>query len=243
MKKIVALLICFLLLTMSLNLEKADAAGSTSIIDEYIKINSVTKGNDNKITVKYTVKKNVRAGTTFTANTLFHVYGARDFRAETTLKTKKGTYTATFKPKRQTVGPQYVNIKAVVGGRYNQEKKVKTFYKYPPSQTTTHTLTKKQAVAQHIVITAGIASFKLAAKRTPYGVALNLAAYGSASTYTLKGLGVVGGYPTPVAGQYIRTPASYNSKGLLLTSNMWQNYESYKKGVSPIWKYKQQYSW
>lgn len=235
---------CAILAVLSFDVGQGYAVSKTAIIDNYIKVTSVTKGKDNKIKVKYTVKKNGQLGTKYTIRSYWRVYSSSKTQKSAALKNKKGTYTVYLKAKSELIGPQYVEIEAsVAGGHYIQTKNLKTFYKFPPSKTTTHTLSKKEAIADHIMITTGALSFKLAAKRSPYGIFLNLASYGIAGTYTLKSLNVVGGYPSPAAGQYIRSTTSYSSKGLTLTTKIWTNQKSYKKGLSPVYKYSNTFSW
>lgn len=245
MNKVLALLLCFLLTTMSLHIEQAFAAGS--YFNNNIKVISVTKGSDNTIKVKYQVTKNPSlydGSPKYTVSSSWQVYKTRDNSKTMELKTKKkGTYTVKFKAKYELVGPQYIEMESNIAGRWSHKKTIKTFYKYPPKRTSTHTLSKKEALANHIVISSGIATIKFLGKRSPYKVALDLTSYGLGGTYTLKSVGVVGGYPTPVAGQYIRTTTSYNKKGMLLTMKMWTNKESYKKKVKPIYTYSQTYNW
>ncbi|MEH7610527.1 hypothetical protein, partial [Gottfriedia acidiceleris] len=158
--------------------------------------------------------------------------------------TDKKTHTVKLKAKKELIGPQYVDITAIVaGGHYVQGKTIKTFYTYPETKTSEHTLTKKEALADHFMIISGIGLIKFVGKKSPYKLALDLAAYVAGVTYTLKGLNVVSGYPTPSAGQYIRTTTSYSSNGMKLDIKMWSSKESYKKGVKPSYKYSQTHPW
>lgn len=222
--------------------EKTFAAKeSTAIIDEYIKINSVKKINNGTGTIKvnYTVLKKVRTGINFTVGSTWDMYTNSRISKTASLKTKKGKYSVTLKTKSEFVGAQRVKLRAIVaGGQYRQGKEIKTFYKFPPTETTSHTVTKKEAIAQHFAIGAGIAVIKFAGSKLPFKVALKLAdigAAGATGVYTLKTLNVVGGYPSPAAGQYIKTTSSFSSKGLTIKMKMWTNKSSYKKGVKAIY--------
>ncbi|GEM_PF-4633075 len=229
---------------MTLQVEKASATSNSKVIDDYITFLSVTKGTDNVIKIKYKVKKVLPS--TFDIRAYWHVYSSPKTSNIKQLKHKKGTYTLKFKSKSELIGPQYIEVSTTMGGGYFFTKKLQTFYKFPPTKTSTHTLSKKEAIADHITIAVGIASFKMAGKalkRNPYGLVLNLLSYGAGANYTLKGLGVAKGYPTPVAGQYIRSTTKYNKKGVNITVKMWSSKESYKKKVKPIYSYSKTAAW
>lgn len=237
------LLFIFSVFSFILFSDSKEASASTSEIDQYVQFNSVTKGSNNTITVKYTVKKNIPASHTLTVRSYWTVHQSTNTTKTITLNKKAGAYTTSFKASGELIGPQYIEAKAVIASRLTQTKKIQTFGKYPTTTVTSHTVSASEAVASHIAITAGIASFKLAAKKNPYGLLFNLAAFGAAATYTGKSLNVVGGYPSPAKGQYIRTSVGYNQSGQQISVKMWANQESYKKGVTPLYTYNQTHPW
>ena len=241
MKKMLSI---FFLSMFILFLNFEEASASTTQIDEYVQFNSVTKSSDKTITVKYTVKKAIPASHTITVRSYWAVHESSNTTKTITLNKKAGTYTTSFKASGELIGPQYIQAKASVsGGHLVQNKQIKTFGNYPVTSTTSYTLTAADAVAGHIGITAGIASFKLAAKRNPYGILFNLASYSSGVVYAGKSLNVIGGYPAPAKGQYIRTTIGYNATGQVIKVEMWANEESYKKGVRSLYLYSQTHPW
>ncbi|MGG0627444.1 hypothetical protein [Bacillus sp. UNC125MFCrub1.1] len=242
MKKILLCFMCLVLLIPFSTSNVAEGASRNGLIDDYININYVKKEGKN-LKINYTVKKTPQIITTYTIRSYWRLNDNKKSSVTATLKKTKGTYILRLKPKTELIGPQYVEVKASLGGKYNQVKRVRTFYKYPPAETRTHTISKKEAIAKHFMITGAAFAFNLASKRSPYGIVLKLASYGIAGTYTLKSLNVVGGYPSPAAGQYIRTKTSYNTKGMKITVKMWTNKQSYKKGVKPIYTYSHTHPW
>ena len=242
MKKILLCFMCLVLLIPLSTSNVAEGISRTGLIDDYININYVKKEGKN-LRINYTVKKQPKGMPVYTIRSYWRANDNKKSSASAKLKNTKGTYIVTLKPKAELIGPQYVQVKASLAGRYNEVKRVRTFYKYPPAETRTHTISKKEAIAKHFMITGAAFAFNLASKRSPYGIALKLASYGIAGSYTLKSLNVVGGYPSPAAGQYIRTKTSYNSKGMKISVKMWTNKQSYKKGVKPIYTYNHTHPW
>lgn len=240
MKKI---LFIFSIFAFVLFLDSKEASASTTQIDDYVQFNSVAKSSDNTITVKYTVKKDIPSSHTLTVRSYWTVYQSTNTTKTITLNKKAGTYTTSFKASGELIGPQYIEAKADVASHLTQTKIIQTFGNYPVTTVTSHTLSKAEAIADHIVIEAGILTFKIAAKKSPYGLVFNLAAYGSGISYIGKGIGVFEGYPTPVAGQYLRTSISYNPSGQHLDVKMWATQESYTKGVTPIYTYSRTHPW
>ena len=245
MKKILIFITIFTLTFFFTISEKSFAAkvNPTGLIDQYIKVNSVKKSNGT-IKVNYTVLKKVQPGNNLTISSYWDVYKTKNNSKTASLKTKKGKYSVTLKPKNEVIGPQRVEIKSsLAAGQYVQVKRIKTFYKFPPKKTTSHTMTKKEAYATHIAIASGITTIKFVGKKSPYKVILNLATYGAGTAYTLKSLNIVSGYPSPAAGQYFRTTTSYSSKGPTIAMKIWTNKSSYEKGVKAIYSYSETYKW
>lgn len=246
MKKNITLITCIISFFIFIFLiPEKTSANSTSQIDQYISINPPMKTSDNTIIINYTVKKDIPNTHNLSLNTYWHVYSSSKTRKSVNLQKKKGRYTVKLKTSVELVGPQYVEIKAsIAGGHLNQIKKIATFYKYRPSTTTFHTVSKAEAIGTHLTITGAAFTFKAAAKRSPYGLALNLTSYGIASTYTLKSLNVINkGWPAPAAGQYIRTKYSQNKNGNVISIAIWTNKESYNKGVKPLYSYNETHPW
>ncbi len=214
------------------------------LINDYVKVHSVSKKGET-IKIKYTVKKALTY--TYTFETKWDVYTSPKTYKTQKLKTKKGEYTATIKNTGTLIGPQNVILKVNVANRYIKTKNIATFYKLPPKTVTSHTMSKKEAVASHIVIDGGITSLKLikrGKKFTPIGLFLDLSIYGLGSVYILKSLNVIEkGYPTPAAGQYSRTTTSYKKNKIYINIKVWTSKEAYKKGNTPSYDKTQINKW
>lgn len=244
MTKKIIISLTILLFSFSTLVISTDVQAKNDPLNDYVKVHSVSKKGET-IKIEYTVKKALIYIYTF--ETSWDVYTSPKTYKTQKLKTKKGKYTATIKNTGTLIGPQKVILKENVAGRYITTKNIKTFYKFPPKTVTSHTMSKKEALATHLVIAGGITSLKLikkGKKLTPTGLLLDLSSYGLGSVYTLKSLNVIEkGYPTPAAGQYSRTTTSYKKNKIYINFKVWSSKEAYKKGNKPSYDKTQINTW
>ena len=110
-------------------------AASNSLIDSYVKVNSVTKNSNGTISVKYKLKKNFktklpynvtqRLGFTYTMNKSLNIKSV-----VVPVKSKKGTYTAVLpKPSPNYLGSQGVYVTWGSSG-HTSVKKLQLFTMY-----------------------------------------------------------------------------------------------------------------
>ena len=162
MKKLTILLSLILFFTFTFGFStNSTMAASNSLIDNYVKVNSVTKNSNGTISVKYTLKKDFktklpynvsqRLGFTYTMHQSLKINSVF-----VPVKSKKGTYTAVLpKPSPNYLGSQQVSVTWGSGG-HTANKSVATVYNVPSSmqglKRSNRVVTKTEAAGGKIVM-------------------------------------------------------------------------------------------
>lgn len=241
MKKIsIKVLTLFLIISsfsLSSSINKAEA--STIYVDPHVDVIKATKNTSGTITVQYKIKKvrpsavNVCIGYEWPST--YRLSTSQNYCKSTA--NKIGTHTMTIpKPSINIIGTQKVIAKVIGGGgRYTNTKNIKSVFNHPTTRKTTyHTVTKKEALAEYIVI-GGLGVGVKYMKKNAIGFVTG-AVYASYTThYGLKGIGVVSGFPPRVAGQYFKVETYYSQKGLHVKTTIWNSKASYSSNHKPIY--------
>lgn len=153
-------LLLILSLAFGISANSAEAS-STILIDNYIKVNSVSKNPDGKIYINYTLKKDFKTnlgynvkqslGFTYTMHSALKISSVF-----VPVKSKKGTYTATLStPSPNLLGTQSVYAKWGSSGQ-SVSKRIGTVYNVPSSyrglKKSSRVVTKTEAIGGKVVM-------------------------------------------------------------------------------------------
>ncbi|MGM9978567.1 MAG: hypothetical protein ACI33J_07185 [Clostridium sp.] len=235
-KNIIRFMVCLLFISSVLVFNpNSKASAASAVIDANISVISVTKNASNgTITVKYKVKsasaasKGICIGYEWPSNyrlSASHNYCKR-------VASKVGTHTMTIpKPSINIIGTQLVVAK--ISGRYNEKKNLKSVFNHPTTKVTKyHTVTKSEALADHLVV-GGIGVGVKYMKKNAIGFITKAAYAGYTTHYGLKGIGVVSGFPVKSAGQYYKVETWYSSKGLNVKTTIWASKAAFNSKHKP----------
>ncbi|MFF3101915.1 hypothetical protein [Viridibacillus arvi] len=232
-------------------------ASSTILIDNYIKVNSISKKADGKIYINYTLKKD------FKTNLGYNVKQSLGFtyKMHSAIKigsvfvpvnSKKGTYTAILSvPSPNYLGTQSVYAKWGASGQ-SVLKKIGTVYNVPSSvrglKRSSHDVTKAEAVGGKIVMDYLPGLTVMIILKGKSATIQTLAKKGTAIATGLIGFNLATGYfkqmPSLSAGQVYYRESAIKTNGevyhrLLIfankaTYNEFKN-SGYKKSVLAIY--------
>jgi len=194
-----------------------------SIIDSYVKVNSVTKQSNSMIAINYTMKQdfNTSLGNNVKQSLNFEISMNSAFKLKPTtthVNTKKGTYTLYMSPPSGNyVGAQIVELKWGSGGQ-TSSKSLNTFYKVPYTnwKTSGRTITKTEAVGGVIVtdLLPGIAVSINPESKALYAVGKLFAGW-SALVGVKIAAGTMPSVPQAIAGQYWLQDMRYDEDGYI----------------------------
>ncbi|MED3909498.1 hypothetical protein P4597_09850 [Peribacillus simplex] len=231
-------LVFIFMLVVSILMPTTNAEASTAVIDQNLKITSVKRNSDGSIKVNYTVKKKAIAGLSIGYEWPTHYRVSSSYNSYKGINKSKGNHSLTLpKPKINLIGRQLVKIK--LSGRYTEKKSYTYVFNRPSTvKYKTHKITKAEAAASFTIndVVPGLALTYL-----PQTKVIKVAggAYSSWNTYNgyKSSMNMSKSFPKPVAGHYYKIKEYYSSNAKFnVYTEVYTSYESYKKGVKPIYK-------
>ncbi|PFP33172.1 hypothetical protein COK03_26725 [Priestia megaterium] len=237
LKKIFSLVILFML-AVSFFIPTTKTEASSAVIDQNLKITSVKRNSDGSIKVNYTVKKKAIDGLSIGYEWPSQYRMSSSYNYYKGINKNKGEHSLTLpKPKLNLIGRQLVEIK--LNGRYTEKKNYTYVFNRPSTvKYKTHKVTKAEAAASFTIsdVVPGIALTYL-----PQTKVIKAAggAYASWNTYSgyKSSMNMSKSFPKPVAGHYYKIKEYYSANAKFnVYTEVYTSYESYKKGVKPIFK-------
>lgn len=249
--KVILIIVLFLFSFSSLTYtaEAVPTTAGTGVIDSYVKVNSVTKKKNGKISIKYTMKQDFKTKILSVNQSLSIGYDRNNiYKLPGVFKSvnpKKGKHTMTLsKPSPDLLGWQRIKVSYGAQG-YGEEKSIKSVYNIPKKlrgvKRTYQTITRTQAAGDKLVtdVLPDIAIVLLFKGGSV--TAKNVVRKGTSIASTLVGYNLATGIfkqmPALTAGNVVYYETEFKTNGKIRNRIMiFANKETYKVFVKSKYK-------
>lgn len=228
-KRLCALLVMIVLVNTLLSPPSTVSAAATPIMNNYIKVNSVTVNKSTStVTLKYTILQKLP---NLTSIYMKYSYGiSRLSGGSTLLKSTKGTYTKELK-----ITDYHCTIDVNLyfnAYKYNETKFLTSYFVNTKKLTSYHTVTAAEAGGMYIAVSAANVYLTYTPQKKAVEIVSKVAMWAGLGAGFAEVTGLWNGVWQPKKGNYMKIVTYFKNNQYCQDTYVWANKESYNKGVT-----------